>query len=391
MKGSKWMKFTVLYIGAIVLSISQMKISPTAIREAFISTLGLTPLEVSIYVSVFAFAPVFLALPGGSLVKRFGAKKVSILVMIALFIGNLLGYYSHSFPLMLIARIIEGMSFSFIMVSSMMLLTHWFKEKGHGLAVGIFVTFSALGYAIVIYVLPVLYERYGLSNIYLYLAIVSAVIAVFYALLFDDASESETITASQPSLLATLKNGTVLKLALAMAILSFILFTFLDSYPTLFKEVNKLSLEESSLNAILFGLAGIPAGILIGFLIEKTKRPILIGIYSFLFMALACFMADRLLGSAVVIQVILLTTCISFASTCIVSAVPKVIKEKNQLEDSFAVIYLFYYIGALIGIPIVSSIVSFGSWGVALLFLTALALVAALLLTPFTRIEKQDI
>ncbi|MBK5720923.1 MFS transporter [Dysgonomonas sp. Marseille-P4677] len=391
MKASKWIKFTVLYLGAILLSVSQMKISPTNLRESFISMLDISPLEVSIYVSIFAFAPVFLAIPGGSLVKKYGAKWISILIMTALFLGNFIGYFTESYPLMLIARIIEGISFSFIMVTGMVLITHWFRDGGYGLAVGIFGTFSAFGYAAVIYVLPIVYDNYGLKNIWLVLAAVSAVLGLLFIILFDNPQNTTESNIKKASFKEAFKNTRIITLAIAMATVSFILFTFLDGYPTIFKNVYNLTTESSSFNSIAFGLVGIPVGFIIGFLIEKIGKPITIGFFSFIVMAIACFMTDKTPESLLIIQIIVLSTCISFTSTSIASSVPKIVKHPGLIEDSFAIIYLFYYIGALIGIPIVSGLVGSYGWAIGVLPLTVVALLGAVLSYPFFRQESKTI
>ena len=393
MKASKWFKFSLLYLGAMILSISQMKISPTDLRESFISLLNINPVEVSIYVSIFAFAPVFLAIPGGSLVKRYGAKQISIVIMLALFLGNIIGYFTDSYPIMLIARIIEGVSFSFIMVTGMVLITHWFKDGGYGLAVGIFGTFSAFGYAAVIYVLPMIYESYGLKSIWLSLAVSAALIGLLFIILFDnplgDSTSAEGV--KKASLREAFSNSRIIMLAIAMSTVSFILFTFLDGYPTIFKTVYNLSPETSSFNSMIFGLIGIPVGLIIGFLIEKTGKPLTIGFFSFIVMTIACFVTNKTPETLLLVQVIILSTCISFTSTAIASSVPKVVHHSGLIEDSFAIVYLFYYIGALIGIPIVSGLVSSYGWAIGVLPLTVVALFGAILSYPFYRRENKAI
>lgn len=389
MKVSKWFKLALLYLGAIILSVSQMKISPTDLRESFIAELQLSPIEVSIYVSIFAFAPVFLAIPGGNLVKRFGAKWISIVIMAALFLGNIIGYFTNTYWLMLLARIIEGVSFSFIMVTGMVLITNWFKDSGYGLAVGIFGTFSAFGYAAVIYLLPMLFEQFGLKSIWLTLGIAAAIIGLFFLFFFENTAKKEEGD-SKPvvgSFREALSNPGIMMLAIAMLTVSFILFTFLDGYPTMFKSVYNLGDDASKLNAMLFGLVGIPVGLLIGYLIERTGKPLTIGFFSFIIMALACFLTDKTPVSILVLQVIVLSTCIGFTSTCIAASIPKVAVKSQLIEDSFAIVYLFYYIGALIGIPLVSGLVSSYGWQVGVLPLTGIALLGALIAYPFMRKE----
>lgn len=389
MRGSKWLKFSILYLGAMVLSISQMKISPTNLREAMVSLLNLTPVELSIYVSIFAFAPVILAIPGGNLVKKFGAKKMSIVIMTALFLGNIIGYFADNYILMIIARIIEGISFSFIMITGMMLITNWFKDGGYGLAVGIFGTFSAFGYAAVIYVLPYIYDKYGLKEIWLFIALISLLLGLLFVFLFDD-PRSETVEngkVQKTSMKEALKNPRIIMLSVAMATVSFILFTFLDSYPTIFKQVYSLPDTESNFNSMFFGLIGIPVGFIIGILIDKTGKPLTIGLISFIVMAIACFMTDKTPSNMVIIQVGILSTCISFTSTAISSSVPRVVRHAGLLEDSFAFIYQFYYIGALIGIPIVSGLVGTYGWAIGVMPLVVVAIIGALLVLPFCKKE----
>lgn len=383
MKTSKWIKFIILYLGAIVLSVSQMKISPTDLRESFVSLLQITPLEVSIYVSIFAFAPVFLAVPGGNLVKRYGAKSIAVLIMVALFLGNIIGYITDSYIIMLVGRVIEGVSFSFIMVTGMVLITHWFRDGGYGWAVGIFGTFSAFGYAAVIYILPIVYETYGLKNIWLFLAISSAIVGVLFILLFDNPKSRSEGTEQRASLREALSNKKIIMLAIAMSTVSFILFTFLDGYPTIFKNVYNLATETASFNSMIFGLIGIPVGFVIGYLIEKTGKPLTIGFISFIAMAIACFATDKTSDSLLLIQVIVLSTCISFTSTAIAASVPKIVRHEGLVEESFAIVYTLYYVGALIGIPIVNGCVQSFGWKIGVLPLTAVALLGAILSYPF--------
>lgn len=360
-----------------------MKISPTDLRESFISHLSLTPLEVSIYVSIFAFAPVFLAIPGGNLVKRYGAKSIAILIMIALFLGNIIGYLTDSYAVMLVGRVVEGLSFSFIMVTGMVLITHWFKDGGYGWAVGIFGTFSAFGYVAVIYVLPMIYESYGLKHIWLTLAIISAIIGVLFLILFDNPKSETNGIVKKTTLKEALSNKKILMIAVAMSAVSFILFTFLDGYPSIFKNIYHLDAELSSLNSMIFGLVGIPVGFVIGYLIEKTGKPLTIGFLSFAVMAVACFITNKSSESFLLVQVVVLSTCISFTSTSIAASVPKLVKSQGVVEESFAIVYTFYYLGALIGIPIVNGCVQTFGWHIGVLPLTAVALLGAILIYPF--------
>ncbi len=102
-------------------------------------------------------------------------------------------------------------------------------------------------------------------------------------------------------------------------------------------------------------------------------------------------MTDKTPVALLIVQVTILSTCISFTSTAISSSVPKVVKHPGLIEDSFAIVYLFYYIGALIGIPIVSGLAGSYGWAIAVLPLTVVAILGAVLAYPFFIRESKRI
>jgi predicted MFS family arabinose efflux permease len=180
---NKWIKFLILYIGATVLSLSQLKIVP--IFNELSSTMNISMSQTSLLTSIFTFSALFLAIPGGGILNKFGVKKVSVFIMVCLFLGNILGAISNSFSLLLISRVIEGISFSMIMMVSMIYINFWFRDGSAGLAIGIFGTFSALASMIGMNIFRPIYLSTGLKSIWYIMAIASFIIILCYHFLLD--------------------------------------------------------------------------------------------------------------------------------------------------------------------------------------------------------------
>ncbi|MFD1899736.1 MFS transporter [Enterococcus termitis] len=92
---NKWIKFLLLYLGGVVVSLSQLKLVP--IQNELGQELGIPLSLVSWLMSVFTVSGIFLAIPGGALVSRFGAKKLLVGLMCCLAVGNLWGFFSTHF------------------------------------------------------------------------------------------------------------------------------------------------------------------------------------------------------------------------------------------------------------------------------------------------------
>ncbi|MEG2254953.1 MAG: MFS transporter, partial [Vagococcus sp.] len=74
---NKWLKFTMLYIGAVVVGLSQLKITP--IIKPLAEQLQVNMTQMSLLTSVFTISGIFIAIPGGILVSRYGAKKLLLI------------------------------------------------------------------------------------------------------------------------------------------------------------------------------------------------------------------------------------------------------------------------------------------------------------------------
>lgn len=363
MTKNKWFRFTILYLSATALSLSQLKLSP--IQE----NLGLSVASYTWLMSIFMVSALVLALPGGSLLSKFGAKKMGIFIMACLVFGNIIGALSTdsqsvtNYGLLLFSRILEGVSFSMINLIAMVFIGDWFKDGGIGTAIGIFGTFSALASMIGMNLYLPIFRTFGLSSVWYFTATLAVIGLLGYVFLLDDnvSVDEQSVKSSYREVFT---DKSTWFLATAMGCMSFVLFTFITFYPRIFTEFFNINIDIANSYSGLFGLFGVPFGFIAGFLIDRFKiNSLILGIITALLMAFSCWLIAFISPQFVLLQIFIASVGISMYSSCIAISVPKTVKRPILIGQTFAVVYLFYYIGVFIGSPIIIFIVElFNSW-----------------------------
>jgi sugar phosphate permease len=158
-------------------------------REA----LGLTYTEVGLIGTGNFIGYLFLAMGGGFLAARFGARRVISISLFALGISLFLTGLSNSFTAAFLMRLITGMGTGGAYIPMMALPSAWFVARKRGLATGINSIGTGLGLSITGLALPLLIVYYGGSGwrYSWYMMGVIAFICAFlcYALLRDHPSD----------------------------------------------------------------------------------------------------------------------------------------------------------------------------------------------------------
>lgn len=389
---NRWVKFLLLYAGGVIVSLSQLKLVP--IQNELGQDLGVSLSMVSWLMAIFTVSGIFLAVPGGAFITRFGPKKLLIGLMGCLAIGNLWGAFSNNFWSLLISRAIEGISFSMIIMVGIVLINFWFKEGDSGIATGLWGTFSALGSMVAMNLFKPLSQAYGLHSLWLIIAGLSLILLCLYGIFLDEPT-SQSIVA-QKEVKGTFKyavaNKSIWLLALAQGCMAFILFSFINLYPQIYTQQYGLSEMVANSYAGYFGLFGIPFGALAGYWIDKTKKGQTIIFCSFMLLLAATFWSGHLSSRFTFIaQLFALSAGASLSSSCVMILAPKVVKQDRLIGTSISFINLFYYIGIFIGTPIVTKISeSSESWTTAIYLLSGVGAVALLAIFGFVKRNKNN-
>lgn len=373
---NKWMKFFMLYAGGTLIGMSQLKIAPVIRPLSQYLHTSLT--QMSLLTSVFTISGIFIAIPGGALVTKIGAKKLLLVIIGLLAVGNFLGTLARSFSLLLMTRVIEGISFSTIVMTAVVLISYWFKDSPHsGTAIGIFTTFPALSSLISMNLFLPLSERFGNFASWYLIGSLSIIMWILY-FLFLDAPVEDTLAKEEVEdspLRMVIKNKTVWILGILQGCMAFVLYTYIALYPVLFSDYYHLSQATANFYSGLFGLFGIPFGVVAGFLLDRVKKSGLVILAAFITMGFSCLAAPFLGGISglIIAQVFFLSAAAMLASSSITILVPRSAGKENLVGYSMSLVNLFYYTAIVIGAPVISKVIEHFSWMAGLLVLTSIA------------------
>lgn len=373
--------FLIMYCVATCVSLSQFKVIP--ILGMVTESVGVSPADISWLMSVFTVAGIILAIPAGGLIAKFGPKKIFIVVTIAMIAGNVIGAFSlTNYPILLFSRVIEGCSFAFVSTAGIVFINMWYPDKNNGLFVGIFMTFASIASVIALNTSLPITTSLGLSSTWWMVAGISVVFIILFALIVKEgAPAGEGGPAPQASIAPILRNGRVLSMGLCALTVGFILYFFINNYPTVFTTVYGLDPTTANFYGSLNGMFGIPFCIVGGFIVDRlgVKRTPILMIVSFVLLAAACFATTSLTPELFVLHTLLTAAFPGLILTAYNFIVPTCVGNPIQIGYGVGLVSCTYNIGIFIGSPaVLYAVEGAGSWGIASTILGAAAIVGLL-------------
>lgn len=364
MQKKSWEKFLLLYLGGVLISLSQFKIVPILSQINHYFHLSLT--DSAWLMSAFTVAAVFLALPGGDIVSKIGPKKLIIILMSCLILGNFIGGLAPNYFWLLFSRFIEGIPFSMIIMVGIVFINQWFPDINHGLATGIWGTFSAAGSLIAMNLFEPLTKISGLKSPWIFIIVCAVILLILYLKFFEKDNNSQNLTKNISTiklLKPIIKTPKIWFLAIAQGAMAFVLYAFINLYPLLFTSFYHLKASKANFLASLFGLFGVPFGLLAGYLMDKySKHEIDITLISFGLMTLSCIPMLWLSGTvSYVIQVFSLSATIMMSSSCVMVLAPKAAPNNSLIGYTVSFVNFLYYLGIITGTPLVTKAIE-TSW-----------------------------
>ncbi|WP_213950913.1 MFS transporter [Tepidanaerobacter syntrophicus] len=386
-KRSKHLMFLVLYIAAMTVSLSQQKIPP--IMDIVANSLNITIAQASWLMSAFTLAGIVLAIPGAAIMNKIGPKNLLLTLMASLFIGNILGAFANTFVLMLISRVIEGIAFAMIIMVGLVMVNTWYSGSIAGTMVGVFNTFGAVGPFIAMNIAIPLVGKFGLKSLWLLIAGLSALSFILVLMIIDlpnSQSENEKESQETASVAEAIKNGKMWILALMQGCVTFVLFTYITSYPRIFVDFYKLEPVKANFYASLNGLFGIPFCIIGGAIVDKTGKPAALSLISFLVLSIVGYTTTLLGPTTFIFHILASAIFPGFIMTAVFTMAPSIAKSPAYIGYTIAFVNLVYYIASFICTPVVLSTATSLGWPVAKNIVALVAIVGAILTVIFMRI-----
>ena len=158
--------------------------SVAALAPLIERTSGASLADIGLLIGLYMSPGLVLALPGGAIGRRFGDKRVILAGLALMFAGGLIMAFSPSWNGQIAGRLIAGIGGVLLNVLMSKLVGDWFAGKEIATAMGIFVNSWPFGIALALLVLPHIGARVGLFTTLMLMALLIALGAAAFALLY---------------------------------------------------------------------------------------------------------------------------------------------------------------------------------------------------------------
>ncbi|MDR2252210.1 MAG: MFS transporter [Endomicrobium sp.] len=321
---------SMLFLSHVILYLDRaaLSINATHMQAEF----GLTSVQLGMLFSIFSIGYVVFNMVGGLLADKFGPKNVllSCMVVWSLFTGSMA--LAVSFLSLIAIRLFFGMSEGPCTTSVNKTVDLWYPPDKKASAMGISASGSPLGAALAGPIVGFITLKYNWRTSFVIIMFIGFIWAFFWWKYMDKRktkqtkSESEINTCSTKSpyklkLFFYLKQKTIIASAVAFFSYNYILFFFINWFPSYLIKMRAFALYDVSIINILPWTLGFVAlasgGIVSDFVRRKLNankdpllaRRVVLG-FGLLFSAIAVFVAD--IVSSNVLTIALVSTSIFF-------------------------------------------------------------------------------
>lgn len=134
-KKAAWIPVWAIIIASILISFEYGKVPPS--QPSMIECLGISYTTQGLLMTAFSAAAIVMGLVGGTLIDRFGARKVVSVALIISIVGNIFSLFFTSDAAILAARIMEGVGYGATMTAGPVIISAWYEPAKRGLASGV--------------------------------------------------------------------------------------------------------------------------------------------------------------------------------------------------------------------------------------------------------------
>jgi predicted MFS family arabinose efflux permease len=343
-----------------------------AIIEEFV----ISHAEAGLIMSLVRFPGVFLGIPVGLFVTRYGTKLIGAIALVCVIFGCLVTAGANSFILLLTGRLILGIGGGIIIPTASATVAKWFSKEEIGKAMGIY---SINGPFALIVAFP------SASLILLvydwrFPFYIGAVIGIFAAIVFF------VITRKSPpkeqkrkmSVRRAITNFEIWKVGIIWLFYSSAILAFTTWAPTLFETFKGISLVDASFLASLVMWIAIVGNPIYGWISDRTgKRKLFV--YTGFFLTMLSFIAIAYASNLMLIVGIILLGITSAIVYPILSALPLEILGPDQVSIGFGITGALQNIGVALSQPFVGLILDLtGSYQFSLIGLAVLSAIGTI-------------
>jgi Arabinose efflux permease len=361
--GKAWLVAVIVIIAGIICAAAKYKVAGT--MTTLIPALHIDKTSGGWLLSIFSFTGIILGLPAGSLMVKMGPKKLGLIGLGFGFVGCLFGAFSNSFNLLLLSRLVEGVSLTLIGVVAPSIIARSFPPEKRGLPMGIWSLWIGLGMLFILNATNLILPGYGWHGVWWFNTLLFLIIFILFYFIVKLPESTQPVQAAgapEISLFEGMKSPAAWVLGLVMLVLGFSVAVIQTFTPTYMQEGLGLTKQMANTYTSVFAVGNIIGAIGMGFVLNKSKnRPLILLVCTVLVAAIIAFAFEFSLGNALIFM---LVTGIIYQSVpaSIYAVAPETVPRPEMVGIIMGIILVFQNIGATFGPPRVGAIVQAGGW-----------------------------
>jgi cyanate permease len=336
---NRWIMLAVLFLARTAMALQFQTVASTG--PFLIDALAIDFASLGFLIGLYMLPGVVIALPGGVLGQRFGAKRVVLVGLAMMAIGGAMMGLAASYPLVAFGRLVSGTGAVLFNVMITKMIADWFAGREIVIAMGVFVSSWPFGLAVALMVFGPLAATQGYPLVMHLGALASLAAFALVALLYRDPPDMPAEPVARLSLDLTRREWLGVSAAgLIWGLLNASYIVFVSFAPELFIQ-RGFSLADASGIVSLLGWSFIPAIPLWSIAAERLGRPNLIMHAAFVVSGLALliipFTAAPLLPFGVLILVL-------GALPGLIMALPAQTLRAKSRATGMGLFYTIYYV-----------------------------------------------
>jgi len=274
---SPWFILVIVLLTSLAAPLNQFKVPP--VMPILMEVFGQSARSAGLLMSVFALTGLFLAVPAGFILQKFGYRTAGLLALLCLILGSGIGACSRAIGVMLISRFIEGAGMSLMTVVAPAIVALWFASEKRGKAMGIWCMWVPLGSTIMFILAPSLTGRWHWEGVWWFCFFYTAIIGFFFYIFIrsdprtfsDQAGPTPAGRLEGKNLRRVLRNRDLWLVSLVFCCFNFAYVTFLTWAPAFLHQIRHATIARASLLMSVTSILTIMAGPMAGWISDKIN------------------------------------------------------------------------------------------------------------------------
>lgn len=402
MRRKAWIPVWAIIIASVLIATQYGKVPPS--QPSMIESLGLTYTMQGLLMTAFSASALVMALFGGALIDRIGARKVVSVALLVSIVGTVVGMFMTNDAGLLASRVLEGAGYGVTMTAGPVIIAAWYEPAKRGLVSGVWGANVGIGMLLSLGVANPVLSATDWPGMWVF-SLVSTVLAVALVIICvrmpadADRRDLTEVQVEREGRAHGVLWGYAAPLALLTAFMFFLVGGATDAFNSFTITYLNIDLghsyEDANMASMIASFGMLVGSVIVGIVFARVRDKgmvLIVNIVLCIVVQFAWFNLDASLP--VMFFVAFLAGCALGAAPALFFAIPPfVARSSSTVGAAVALVVLGQNLGTLVVPTLVGSVLDSASYSAAALVmggLSCVALVAAIVFRAQFRKREND-